>query len=193
MAEQTTTEAVAEIWKLFKETDAKFKETDTKFKETDAKFKETDDKLRRLEGLFGNQWGRLLEALVKPGVLKLFQARGIDVHYLAQRVLAQENGRQMEIDLLLENGQVVVAIEVKSQLNYEFVNDFLVDLREFHRFFPKYQGYRLYGAVAGLDLPADIARYSYKQGLFVLSITGNEMVTILNDTKFRPKDFGSAE
>lgn len=215
MATQTTEDAVAEIWQLFKETDAqfketaarfketdaqfketaaRFKETDAKFKETDAKFKETDARLdrrfRQLEGLFGNQWGRLLEALVEPGVLRLFQARDIRVHSLYRRATAHENGSSMEIDLLLENTNEVVAVEVKSQLTVELINDFLSDLAEFHRFFPKYQGYRLYGAVAGLNIPPDVARYGYRRGLFVLSVTGNDMVHILNDTKFMPHDFG---
>lgn len=53
MTEQTTQEAVAEIWRLFKETDARFKETDARL---DQRFRETDDKLRRLESLFGAQW-----------------------------------------------------------------------------------------------------------------------------------------
>ncbi|MBX3015305.1 MAG: hypothetical protein KF832_27545 [Caldilineaceae bacterium] len=210
---QSTQEAFAEIRQLFKETneqfketDAKFKETDERFKETDARFKETDARLdrrfqesderfdrrfRQLEGLFGNQWGRLLEALVEPGVLRLFQTRGIPVHSLYRRAIAQVNGNSMEIDLLLENTNEAIAVEVKSQLTVELVNDFLSDLAEFPHFFPKYSHYRLYGAVAGLNIPQDVARYAYRRGLFILSVTGNDMVHILNDEKFIPYDFSA--
>lgn len=187
MATQTTEEAVAEIWQLFRETDAKFKETDKRFKETDERM---DRRFRQLEGLFGNQWGRLIEALVEPGVLRLFQARGIDVHNVYRRALAQVGGNSMEIDLLLENTNEAIVVEIKSQLTVEWVNDFLEELTRFHHFFPKYKGYRLYGAVAGLNVAQDVARYAYRRGLFVLSVTGNEMVQILNDAKFRPQDFG---
>ena len=198
MATQTTEQAVAEIWQLFKETDARFKETAARFKETDAqldqRFKETDARLdqriHQLEGLFGNQWGRLVEALVEPGVLRLFQERGIAVHHLFRRALAQQNGNSMEIDLLLENRTQAVAVEVKSQFGVEDVNEFLNDLAEFRRFFPKYEGYSIYGAVAGLDIAQDVARYAYRRGLFVISVTGNQLVRILNDEKFRPHDFG---
>ena len=96
----------------------------------------------------------------------------------------------MEIDLLLENTNEAIAVEVKSQLTVEWVNDFLDELAEFHHFFANYKGYRLYGAVAGLHVGQDVARYAYRRGLFVLSVTGNEMVQILNDAKFRPQDFG---
>lgn len=199
MTEQTTQEAVAEIWRLFKETDARFKETDARldqrFRETDARldrrFRETDDKLRRLEGLFGTQWGRLMEALVQSNVLKLFQARGHQVHRLHQRSKAQRNGDTMEIDLILEDNSEVIVGEVKSVLKIEDVNAFLADLAEFTDFFPLYQGYQIYGAVAGLEVPADVARYAYRRGLFVLAVTGEGMVTIQNDDKFRPHDFGA--
>ena len=149
--------------------------------------------MRKLEGLFGNQWGRLLEALVKPGVLRLFQTRGIPVHNLYHRAEAHidlqksfvpsshwkmwyktflgnhSNGRTMEIDLLLENTTAAIAVEVKSQMTVEFISDFLDDPAQFHQFFPKYKGYQLYGAVAGLDISPDITRYAYRRGLFVVS------------------------
>ena len=93
MTTSTNEAAIAEIWQLFRETDAKFEETDRQINETNAQ-------LRRLEGLFGNQWGRLIEALVQPGVLKLFQQRGHDVRRLFQRSRAQRNGESMEIDII---------------------------------------------------------------------------------------------
>ncbi|MBV7336427.1 DUF3782 domain-containing protein [Chloroflexi bacterium TSY] len=193
MAEQSTEQAVAEIWELFRATDAKFKETDAKFKETDARldkrFQETDEKLRRLEGLFGSQWGKFIEALVQPNALRLFQEKGIQVHYVNQCVLSQLNGRHMEIDLILENDQDVIAIEVKSILKVQSVNDFLADLDEFLYFFPKYKGRRILGGIAGLTIEEDADRYAYRAGLFVLSMSGDGIVQIRNDEKFIPKDF----
>ncbi len=97
MRQENTPPSFAEIRRLFKETDAKFKETNAQFKETDAQFKETraqfketdvrlarqsaetEQKLRRLEGLFGDQWGKLVEALGHPNALKLFRDRGLHV------------------------------------------------------------------------------------------------------------------
>lgn len=210
MAEQTTQEAVAEIWRLFKETDARldqrfketdarldqrFKETDARldqrFKETTAEIKATSVNLRRLEGLFGSQWGKLIEALVQPNVLQLFQERGHQVHRLHQRSKAQRNGDTMEIDLILENGTEVIVGEVKSTLGIEEINAFLVDLAAFTAFFPLYRDYQIYGAVAGLEVPTEVARYAYRRGLFVLAVTGEGFVTIQNDTKFQPRNFGA--
>lgn len=149
-----------------------------------------DRRFQQLEGLFGKQWGRLSEALVEPEVLHLFKARSIAVHNVYRRALAQVGGDSMEIDLLLENTNEAIAVEVKSQLTVEWINDFLDKLAEFHHFFPKYKGYRLYDAVAGLNVAQDVSRYAYRRGLFVLSVAGKDMVQILNDAKFSPHDFG---
>jgi len=171
-----------EIWRLFKE-------TDRKFQETDLKFKKTDREITRLERLFTGQWGKLMEALVKPGILKLFQDRGIHVFQIYQRAESNVNGKQMEIDLLLGNGDICVVIEVKTSLKIENVKDLMERLQEFPTFFPAYKDKIIYGAVAGLTLEESSDKYAYRNGLFVLSIGKNDMVTMLNDQKFLPKDF----
>ncbi len=211
MTEQTLEQSVAEIWALFKETDARlderFRETDARlderFRETDERFRETDAKIQqylrqnteainRLEGLFHTQWGKMMEALVEPNALKLFQGRGIQVQYIYPRVKTQQNGQSMEIDLILENGTEIVLVEVKSTLGVDDVRDFLDDLAAFTKFFPKYTNYRIYGAVAGLDIIEDADRFAYRQGLFVLKVAGEGMVQIKNNDKFQPHNFGSA-
>ncbi|MEW5959021.1 MAG: DUF3782 domain-containing protein [Chloroflexota bacterium] len=203
MAEKTWEDAAAEVWQLFKETDAKFKETDVKFKETDAKFKETqaeldrrfketDTHLRRLEGLFGSQWGKMMEALVQPGALKLFQERGIPVHSIAPRIKHQRNGQTLELDLVLENETEVVILEVKSTLKVSDVTDFLADLGQLFAFVPRYRRYKVYAGVAGLDIVEDADRYAYRQGLFVVQVGGEGVVSLKNDPQFQPRDFAQA-
>lgn len=168
MTTPTTEEAIAEVWQLFKETDAR---------------------IRALEGLFTNQWGRMMEALVHPGVLRLFQERGHKVERLHRRSTVTVNGETKEIDLILENTTEVVVVEVKSTLGVEDINEFLVDLAEFTDYFPVYRNFQIFGAVAGLDVPVEVARYAYRRGLFVLNIVGDGVVQIQNDSKFRPRDF----
>lgn len=195
MDQETVEQSFNEIWRLFKETDAKFKETDARldllFRETDAKIKETTTNLQRLEGLFGNQWGKLVEALVQPSVIRLFQGRGIDVHYVSERMKSQLNGRSKEIDLVLQNTDVVIAVEIKTTLHIRDVDEFLDDLAEFHHFYPKFARERLFGAVAGLDIVEEADRYAYRRGLFVLQVSGEQTVQILNDEKFKPRNFAA--
>ncbi len=190
MTTLTADDPLTEVWRLFKETDARFKETDARL---ELRFRETDEKLRRLEGLFGNQWGKLIEALVKPGVLALFQQRGIQVRRLYSRATAQVNGDNMEVDLIMEDDVEVVAGEVKSTMGVEDVRDFIEDLHRFTHFFPRYAGLRIFGAVAALEFVEGADRFAYRNGLFVLGVQGRETVVMLNDEKFRPHNFGGEQ
>ena len=160
---------VQEIWALFRETDRKFNE---------------------LRELFTSQWGKLIEALIAPGALKQFQEKGIPVVDTAQRVKTKRNGEAMEIDILATNTDSVVVLEVKTTLKVGDVNEFLEErLSRFLEFFPRYRGMKVYGAVAGVNIVEQANRYAYKNGLFVLTLSGEGTVAILNDEKFIPKDF----
>jgi len=176
--------------KRFAETDRELKEA---FKETDRELKETDKKVKELAGLFTGQWGKLIEALVKPSALKLFQERGVKITVTYQRVESFREGKQKEIDLLLTNDREAVVVEVKTTLRVADVREFLADLSEFSFFFPRYRGVKIYGAVAGLRVEEEADKFAYRQGLFVLSGSGEGLVRILNDAEFRPKNFGTGE
>ena len=181
-----------DILSMFAETDRRL---DKRFEETDRRldkrFEETDQKIRELAGLFTGQWGKLVEALVRPSVLRLFQERGIKVTETQQRVESSRNGSQMEIDLLLINDQEVVAIEVKTTLKVEDAREFLEDLRRFTFFFPRYRGMRIYGGIAGIHIEKGADKFAYRQGLFVLAGRGEGMIRMLNPPDFRPKSFGA--
>ena len=184
--QQTWQNDSAEVWRLFKATDARL---DTLFKANSEQSRQTDRQIKELSALFTDQWGKMVEALVEPNALQLFQDRGIDVRYTYRRVEAQVDGRQMELDLLLENGDEVVVIEVKSNLRVGDVNDFLQVLDRFLEFFPRYRNYKIYGGVAGLMFAEDADKYAYRKGLFVLSATGDGIAQIKNDMAFHPKNF----
>jgi hypothetical protein len=211
-------EQIAEIWKLFKENaaqikaieaqfketdarlDRRFRETDTRFRETEARFRETDarmdkrsqeteKRIREVIGMFTGQWGKMIEVLVEPEAVGLFQERGIPVKRVFRRAESQLNGRSMELDLLLENDDIVMVVEVKSTLRVEDVRHFLDKLNLLPLFFPRYADYHIYAAVAGMDILEGADRFAYRQGLFVLGFIGESIVKILNDASFSPRDF----
>jgi len=68
----------------------------------------------------------------------------------------RRGGEELEIDLLLVNNDAVVMVEVKNTLQVDDMCKFLEDLKQFLDFFPNYQGYRRFGAVAvGINESAD--------------------------------------
>ena len=54
-----------EIREILREVSENQKETDRKFQETAGQMKETDRRIKYFDKLFTDQWGKLMEAMVK--------------------------------------------------------------------------------------------------------------------------------
>ncbi len=189
MDQQELERSIQEVWALFKETDRRMRETREIVAETSKIVAETSKKVeettRSVNALTG-KWGRFVEGLVAPGAVRMFKERGIEVRETSTRVEVHRNGREMEIDVLVVNEEYVLAIEVKSTLKVEDVNEHIEKLRGFREFFPRFKDKKVIGAVAGIVMEEMADRYAYRQGLFVIGQSG-EMVKILNDEEFKPK------
>ncbi|EFA69240.1 hypothetical protein CRC_02243 [Cylindrospermopsis raciborskii CS-505] len=161
-------------------------ETDRKFQETDRLLREESKRVNNQIGQLGNRLGEFVESQVRPAAVKLFQERGIAVKEIASNTYIQTGKEGLEIDLLVINSSDIILIEAKSKVSEDDVNEHLERLSKFKRFFPRYESYRVLGAVAGMVIPLDVSRYAYRKGLFVIGQSGDNLV-ILNDDKFRPR------
>jgi hypothetical protein len=193
-----------EVWQLLgeliqsqKETDRRFQETerllqeqskesDRRFRETERLIKEQNKRVDEQLGKLGNRLGEFVEWQVRPAAVRLFQERGIDVTELSSDLSVQRGDEGLEIDLLVVNGSEAIAIEVKSKLTQADVDEHLERLDKFKRLLPRYQSLKILGAVAAMVTPKEVASYAYRQGLFVIAQSGDNLV-ILNDQKFKPK------
>ncbi len=185
-----------DVWRILgelaeaqKETERRFQETERRFQETEQCFQETDRQIQRLSqeiGRLGNRLGEFVEWQVRPAVLRLFQARGIEVYEVMAGVSVQRQGEGLEIDLLVVNTTEVILVEVKTKLTQADVDDHVERLRKFKRLMPRYGDVRAMGAVAGMGIPSEVARYAYRRGLFVLAPSGDSVV-VLNDEGFQPR------
>lgn len=168
--------------------DLSFEKVWQMFQETDRKFQETDKKLRELETKFFGLWGKLIESLVEGSLVRLFRERGIEVTGTSQRRYKIWEGKEYEIDIIVENGDVVIPVEVKTSLSVKDVDQFIEKLALFKKVFSEYKKRKVYGAIAFLQARRDTTMYAYRKGLFVIKATGDS-ATILNDAKFKPKAF----
>jgi hypothetical protein len=196
-----------DILRLFQETDRRLKDTerllkeqsqgadrrmqeaDLRMQEADRRREETDRQIQQVSrqiGKLGNRLGEFVEWQVRPAAIRLLQERNIEVHELASEVSVQRDGEGLEIDLLAINTSQAVLIEVKSKLSQTDVDEHLERLAKFKRLMPRYQDVSALGAVAAMVIPTDVARYAYRQGLFVIAQSGDHLV-ILNDPAFVPK------
>jgi hypothetical protein len=126
-----------------------------------------------------------VEELVEPAVIDLFQQRGIDVKEIHPRMRTRKQGFAMEIDIFAVDDDVVVLVECKSRLSQDDVDEFIEKLQRFKLSFPHYSSYRVFGAVAGIEINEGIDRYAEKNGLFVIRPSGDS-VTIVNEPDFVP-------
>lgn len=136
--------------------------------------------------------GLFAELMVEPAVIGIFNERGIKLTGVSGRMKERMNGDTMEVDVVGTSLDTVVVIEVKLRLELPDVKEFLKELPNFFKFFPRFRGSKLYGAVAGMSIEKGAARYAYKKGLFVLG-PSEDNVKILNDEKFIPRAFNGSE
>jgi len=118
--------------------------------------------------------------------VRIFGERGIEIEGTQQRVKRRRNGDEIEVDILGVNKEWVIAVEVKTTLKVEDVNEHIERLDKFRRFFPEYADRKTIGAVAGMRIEESADKYAYRRGFFVLAQSG-ESIMMLNDEKFQPK------
>ncbi|HRX71712.1 MAG TPA: DUF3782 domain-containing protein [Candidatus Competibacteraceae bacterium] len=182
-----------EVAEAQKETERKFQETERLLKErsqdTDRKFQETDQKIKSMATAIhklGDRLGDYIEDAVRPAAVRLFQERGIAVHEVHQNVSAQRGIEGIEVDLLVVNDTDVIAIECKSLLSVDDVNEHRERLDKLKRLLPTYANKRVLGAVSAMVIPDNVAQYAYRQGFYVIGQSGEQLV-IRNDERFQPK------
>lgn len=169
-----------------RETDRLIRELRESSKATDASIKA----LRQEMGRLGNRLGEFVQDMVQPAVVRLFQAQGIPVHRVYPNAVAKRSSEEpaMEIDLLVINGNHAIAVECKSRLTTSDVDEHLARLAEFKAYFTEHADKALHGAVAGMSVPENVARYAERQGLYVL-VQADDDVVVANRPDFTPKSW----
>jgi hypothetical protein len=178
-----------DIMRLFQETALGLKELKDSQKQTDLRFKETAREIKAVNASIGrlsNRLGQFVEEAVRPAAVRLFQERGIDVHEVQQNIVVKRDGEGLEIDLLVVNDKDTVAIECKSNLSIDDVNEHLERLDKIKRLIPRYKDNNIVGAVAGMVIPENVANYAIKKGLYVIGQNG-EHLELSNLPSFQPK------
>jgi hypothetical protein len=186
MASKTTVRE-PEMGLSFEKVWAMFQETDRKFQETDRRFKETDRKISKL----GSRIGDLVEELIAPNILEKFNRLGYVFGKVAPNV--RYSGAQgkfvAEVDLLLENGDAVLAVEVKTNLTNSDVRDHIERMEKLRSYADEHRdGRKLLGAVAGAIATEEVKAFAVKNGFFVLEQSG-DTVRISVPDGFKPREW----
>jgi predicted AAA+ superfamily ATPase len=168
---------------MFQETDKKFQETDKQFQEMKGLFKETERIVKRNSrqmGQLSNKFGKLAEHLVAPGIVKRFKERGIDFWQVFKNggEITDNNGKTLtQIDILLENEDLIIAVEVKAKpvekdvghhiKRLEILRESMNMLKQNHR--------KIQGAIAGAIFDSSVKEATRDAGFYVIEQSGDTM------------------
>ena len=181
MSNPVTVEDIYELFRISQqEADRRAAEADRRME----KLERTVENTNRAVNALTTRWGRFVEELVRPAVVRLFRAKGINVTRTFLRMRSESKNLPMEIDVFGVNGMSAIAVECKSRLSTDDVDQMCERLSNLKNAFPEYNNYRIFGAVAGIEVDDNVGRYAYQKGLYVIKPSG-DTVEIVNDDKFQ--------
>jgi hypothetical protein len=177
---EKNTNDIAEIKALQRETAIQMKETDRQMKETDRKI-----------GRLGDSFGYLVEHLIAPNLMEkfnnlgfMFGKMGTNMHFKNYKGVPLA-----EVDILLEDGDVVMAVEVKAKLRISDIQDHILHMNKLRQYAEERgDKRRLIGAVAGAIIPDGAKPFALKTGFYVIEQSG-DTVKIESPDGFVPKEW----
>ena len=186
---QKTRQIVNETSLQMKETDRQMKETDRIVKETSLQMKESDrnwkkterflDKLGKQMGDLHNNFGKMAEHMVAPSIAQKFNKLGYHFGTAASgaKILDEDGNIRTEIDLLMENGDCIIAVEVKTKAKIQDIEHHLKRLEILREHRNKYNDTRkISGGIAGVIFDNDAKQAAIEAGLYVIQQSGKTMM-----------------
>jgi hypothetical protein len=175
------------------ETDRKFQETDRKFQDTDRKFQETKrlvDKTSKNIGDLNNRIGEIVEHLMSPDLKAKFGALGYRFEKTGRDIsISDAEGRFIaEVDVLLENSSLVIAVEVKTKLSQNDIDDHASRMEKLRSHADTHNDSRQYlGAVSAAVIKDEVRDYAFKRGFFVIMLSGDTVDIVLPSPNWKPR------
>ena len=182
------------VWAMFQETDRKMQETAQMVRENTVQMKETDRKMKETDrriGELGNRFGELAEHLVAPGIADRFNELGyhFDGVIPGGYEIHDPNGKSVtQVDIMLENGDCIMAVEVKSRPRKQDIEHHIRRLEILRRYRSNKNDFRkIMGAIAGAVFGAEEKEAAIEAGFYVIEQSGDTMVINM------PQDFVPGE
>jgi predicted RecB family endonuclease len=189
----------AEVAEQFKKTDRMIAENAEQFKEVRELSKENAKQLAKLEktvervtgnvGGLNRSMGELIETLIAARLWEKFPQYELKRAYQRLPIYDEKNALRTDIDILLVNTGMCMAVEVKHALNrIDEVDRHLKRMELIRRYPPEQVGTKqLIGAMAGGVVDPDVKDYIYRCGFYVLELTGESVHLIEPPEGFEPK------
>jgi len=180
------------VWAMFQESDRRMKETEREIKEiqkeTALEMKKTSRKMRMLNKQMGglhNSFGEMAEHLVAGSIEKRFNELGYHFNAVAPggyKVFDDTGKVIAQVDLQLENGDYIMAVEVKAKVHAWDIEHHVKRLELLRKHWDKRGDKRVIrGALAGAIFGSIEKQAAIEAGLYVLVQSGDTMRLELPD------------
>ncbi|MDW8088080.1 MAG: hypothetical protein RMJ45_08885 [Candidatus Calescibacterium sp.] len=121
-------------------------------------------------------WGRFIEGMVEPSVMKFLKEHDFRILEIYQRAKFSKNGKNKEYDLIVVcDKDSVFMVSAKTHVSSKDVKELLVDMKEFSFFGERYRGRNLYGIIAGISYGRGADTFALRSGLYVVKVSGEVM------------------
>jgi hypothetical protein len=171
-----------------KETARQMEETDRLVKENARQMKKTDKKI----GDLGKRFGEVVEYLLEPGLIEQFASLGFSFERSHRNTLIRDakNNIFTEIDIFLENGDRVMAVEAKTKPDIRDIDYHVERMKKLRLHADKNNDKRKYlGAIAGVVINENERRYAFKNGFYVIEPSGDAFTIAIPEGEYSVREW----
>ena len=165
---ETQQETARQIKETQQETARQIKETQ---QETDRQIKEINKRF----GDYSNRFGEVVEYMIAPNLREKFRELGLNFPKANRNtnVSDHKNNIFLEIDVMLENGDMAMLVEIKTKLTIDYINAHINRLEKARKYADLHEDKRIFlGAVAGVIIPQNDKEFALSKGLYVIEPSG---------------------
>jgi ribosomal protein L9 len=161
-----------------KEQEKRQKESEKRRKEFEELQKELNKNFHEQLGKITNLFGQFTEAMLTPALSKKFMDFGFDFQTTSRNfeVKGKDHKTLLEVDIMMENGDKVMLVEVKTKLTIERINYHIERLEKMRAYADARGDTRTFlGAVAGVVVTEKERTYALNQGLYLIETSGENL------------------
>jgi hypothetical protein len=184
-----------EIWAMLRETARRQEETSRRQEATDRQMKETDRRMQETDRRLGkltNRFGDVVEHMIVPNLVTKFREIGFEFTkaHRDTEIVDREHDLILEVDVFLENGDKVMAVEIKAKPNTADIDDHIERMEKLRAYADLHNDKRAYlGAVAGVVFSESEKIYALKKGFYVIEPSGETFNIIIPEGKYHPHEW----
>ena len=184
-------ERIAERKKEQAERNAERKKEQAERKKAREDYDNSMKELRREMGSLAFSYGEQVESMF-VNLSPKFKQHGLIFSKEARNFKYLDKNMQVltEVDRLLENGSVIMPVEVKSKLRKDHVDHHIARLGTIRKFITEHGDSRkVIGAIVGGIVNDDVLQYAQEHGLYVLVQNGESVDVAKTPENFIPKEW----